>query len=114
MNKLSIAIGLIMLVLGALFGYAIHGSGPSFGAATTDCQTTTCLTNGLRITSGDFSIVTTNAATSTAALGCIQTIATSTATAIKLIPGSANSAATSTNTVGSVGGFVTWQYGTCP
>lgn len=117
MNNIKLWIAMVVVTIIAIGGYynpTVQKAVTSFGAVTTDCGQTTCLTGGLRLTSGDLSVVTTNAATSSAALGCIQTVATSTATAIKLIPGSINSAATSTFTAGSNGGFLTWQYGTCP
>lgn len=44
MNKLSISVTVIGLIVGALIGYALHGSRPSFGAAT-DCGSNTCLTS---------------------------------------------------------------------
>jgi hypothetical protein len=59
---------------------------------------------------------TTNTATTTAALGCIQTTATSTATAIKLVFGNGvgvSSAATTTFSAPAIG-LVAWSYGTCP
>lgn len=58
-------------------------------------------------------VATSNSATSTTAVGCVQTVATSTATAIRLVYSSiATSSATysGTNTIGLVG----WQYGNCP
>ena len=63
--------------------------------------------------SGALVITTTNAATSTIQVGCIQTTATSTETPVRLV---LSSAASSTPTFGAgnaVGG-VSWQYGTCP
>ncbi|MDP4000938.1 MAG: hypothetical protein Q8P83_01750, partial [bacterium] len=63
--------------------------------------------------SGALVITTTNAATSTVAVGCIQTYATSTDTAVRLV---LSSAASSTPTYGAgdaIGG-VSWNYGTCP
>lgn len=113
MNKLIIFLA-IGVVIGGIIGYAIHGSSKPLGTATTDCTATTCLQGGLRLTSGDFSVASTNAATSTAALGCVEIQGTSTASRIKLVPGSPNGQASSTQVVGSIGGFMVWAYGTCP
>ncbi len=63
---------------------------------------------------GALVITTTNAATSTASVGCVQTVATSTLTPIKLVIGSVNATASSTATNSTISGFVTWAYGTCP
>lgn len=69
---------------------------------------------GATITStGTFTQTTANAATTTAALGCIQTTATSTATPIRFVIGSTvQSTSTYQGTVSQ--GEVAWQYGTCP
>ncbi len=64
--------------------------------------------------SGNLTVTTTNAATSTASVGCVQTVATSTATPVKFIIGSANASASSTVTSVTNQGYVTWAYGTCP
>lgn len=47
-----------------------------------------------------------NGATSTVSVGCVQTLATSSATTIKLV---FNTVASSTGN-----GFTLWSYGTCP
>lgn len=68
-------------------------------------------------TSGPLVNYTTNAATSTTQVGCIQTTATSTATSIKLTMlanGLAAGSATSTFGSGAGNGLVSWSYGTCP
>ena len=64
--------------------------------------------------SGNVTVTTSNSATSSATVGCVNTYATSTATAIKLFPGAINASASTTYTGGTVGGFVVWAYGTCP
>ncbi len=62
--------------------------------------------------SGTLTQSTSNTATTTAALGCIQTVATSTVTPIRLEFGAVSAA---TTTFGSAGiGSVVWRYGTCP
>ena|ERR1017187_4149439 len=60
----------------------------------------------------NITLTSSNTATSTLVTGCIQTYATSTATAVRFV---LSSAASSTPTYGipAVGG-VSWQYGTCP
>lgn len=62
---------------------------------------------------GDLTITTSNAATSTASVGCIQTTATSTATPIRLTIGSTPQATTTFKGTTS-NFFVLAQYGTCP
>jgi hypothetical protein len=61
---------------------------------------------------------TTNTASSTAALGCIQTTATSTASPIVLAFTSSFTSTTTfptgTNVDGASGGLVAWNFGTCP
>lgn len=72
------------------------------------------VTDDATVSGGSFTLTTSNSATSTATIGCFQTYATSTATAIRM-----GYDLTSTTTVKNqygttVGGFVTWGYGTCP
>lgn len=59
-------------------------------------------------------VTTSNTATSSIIVGCVNTYATSTATAIKMFPGAINTSASTTYTGGTVGGFVVWAYGNCP
>ena len=62
--------------------------------------------------SGNLTVGNNGIATSTVYAGCVQTIATSSATKVKLI---FNTVATSTTINGAtVAGFVLWAYGTCP
>lgn len=70
------------------------------------------VTDDATVSGGSFTVTTSNSATSTASLGCIQTTATSTATAIRLLIHST----TSPSTVGgqTASGFVAWGYGSCP
>lgn len=71
-------------------------------------------------TSGPLVNYTTNTATSTTKLGCIQTIATSTATPIKLTLFASSSPSiygvAVTNSFGTPNpsGFVVWSFGNCP
>jgi len=62
--------------------------------------------------SGALTLTTSNTATSTAIIGCIQTYATSTDTAVRLELGSSSAATTTYGTAGI--GLVAWRYGTCP
>lgn len=123
-SKWSIGIAVVALVIAIIavwpqaqiFGNVVDTSYFDFFQATGGSATSggfkvgnTTVINGL----GNITLPTSDTATSTIALGCIQTTATSTATAIRLVIGSvATSSATyrGTNTVGLVG----WQYGTCP
>lgn len=63
--------------------------------------------------SGDITVTTTNTATSTITVGCLQTYATSTATAVRFTIGTAANA-TSTSQGTDANGTVVWQYGSCP
>lgn len=68
---------------------------------------------------GALSITTSNTATSTLEVGCLQMYATSTATAIHLTFATAQMATTTTqggtgDTTGTYGGDVIWRYGACP
>lgn len=58
-------------------------------------------------------ITTTNSATSTLDVGCIQTTATSTLTPVRLVLSSAGTT-TATFGAGTANGGVSWQYGSCP
>lgn len=62
---------------------------------------------------GTLTVVTSNSATSTASLGCVQTVATSTATPIALTF-STISTTTSMANGQTNNGFVMWKFGTCP
>lgn len=82
-------------------------------------QTTSTLTAG-DLTSGDATfnggsgaivVTSSNTATSTISVGCIQTAPTSTATQIKM---TFNTSSATSTTNGTANGFVTWNYGTCP
>ena len=115
MNK-NIAIVLGGAVAGFLLGLAFSPSPDSLGVKIlTDRQT---FLNGFDVDSGaaavvlpsisgdltlggDLTITTSNTATSTLEVGCIQTYATSTATAVRL-------SATTTP------GIAYWSYGSCP
>ena len=92
---------------------------PSLGAVTgTTNYSNLALSGTLAVTGattlgGNTTITTSNTATSTVTVGCIQTTATSTATPIRLVPGSGANATTTFNGTNAVG-VIGWQYGTCP
>lgn len=65
------------------------------------------------VSGGTLAVTTSNTATSTLAVGCIQMNATSTATVSNFRLGSLNSSATSTFQ-GNGNGYVVWAYGACP
>ena len=64
MNKISLALAVVAIVIA---GFALLETGklPSFGS--TDCTTTTCLSGGLAVTSGNLSVDSGTAAVSGAA-----------------------------------------------
>ena len=67
----------------------------------------------LTVGGGSFSLTTSNSATSTISLGCVQTVATSTQTPIALT--FSTIATTTTMSNGQTNnGFVMWKYGSCP
>lgn len=70
------------------------------------------VTDDVTVSGGSMTITTTNSATSTLSLGCIQTTATSTLTPVRFVIGS--SGATTTHQGSNSVGVVGWQYGTCP
>ena len=71
--------------------------------------------NGTNVLSATaLALTTANTATSTATLGCIQTYATSTATAIRFELSTTTSLATYGGTNGASAFGVSWTYGTCP
>jgi len=111
MNIIKDFSGLVALVILAIMGISGLFGGQKALFGSTACSGITCLSGGLRLVSdagGDFesdvaavfastvnvtglftaanvTVTTTNAATSTTKVGCIQTVATSTATPIKLV-----------------------------
>ena len=131
LQKVGIGVVVILSLLGAIGFVRTFSSSNSFGATTFqqgEVQNNPFIfVNGFSAGSSQqlgvdasgnlnvgksFSQLTSNAATSTAVVGCVQTTATSTATPIRLVYSSiATSSPTfGTNTIGLVG----WQYGTCP
>ena len=104
------------LTLGVLISIAFSGfslysvSGPGFGIASpSDVQST----NFTQLTTNALTVNTSNAGTSTTAVGCIQTYATSTAQPIRL-EFSTSTPLASTNIGTVANGTVAWRYGTCP
>lgn len=71
------------------------------------------VTDDVTISGGSVTITTSNTATSTVILGCIQQYATSTATPIRFEISTTTSLATYSGGSAPNGG-VSWRYGTCP
>lgn len=132
--------GVVALVILVIVGatYWLHSSSNSQLSGATACSQITCLSGGLRLVAdagGDFEtdiaavfnagmtttgtttsngnvvIPTSNTATSSIQVGCIQTVATSTATPIHLVIGSTLFGTTTFS--GTSNGFVAWQFGKC-
>lgn len=84
-------------------------------AATDDLTVTddATITDDLTVNGGTFTLTTTNAATSSAVMGCVQTYATSTETPIRLLIGSVATTSAS-HTGNNSAGHVLWGYGSCP
>jgi len=134
MEKFQKYAGTVALVILAIQFVLPFFGGPSFGASGTrypnglsadstspavgQVRGATFTSTGLAtlasaVVTGSFTQSTTNAATTTAALGCIQTTATSTATPIRFVIG--NTQAASTTYQGTNSNFtVLAQYGSCP
>lgn len=85
-------------------------SGASGDITTGDDLT---VTDDATISGGTFTLTTSNSATSTATIGCVQTYATSTATPVRLLIGSIATTSPSHTGNNSVG-HVLWGYGSCP
>lgn len=83
------------------------------GTLTVDLTST--FTGDVTMSGGDNALIitTSNSATSTLDVGCIQTTATSTDTPVRFVLSSAGTT-TATYGAGTASGGVSWQYGTCP
>lgn len=133
MNKISLVGAVIAVIISCV---AFFGSGTKalFGSATYCTDGYTCVTNletqgnqivdgsttlngGMTLTgtstSGNLVIPTSNTATSSMQVGCIQTTATSTATPVHLAFTISQTATTTTTGTAGVG-FVVLLYGKCP
>lgn len=130
MNKTVVYGGILIAIVIAVGGYFFPQIQTAFGASGTrfpngiSADTTSpvagevrgtdlSITDDATVSGGSMTVTTTNSATSTLSLGCVQTVATSTATPIRFVIGSSG-ATTSHNGVGSSNGVVGWQYGSCP
>lgn len=95
-------------------GISANSTAPAAGEVRgTTLTVTGAAATGAITSSGTLTLTTSNTATSSAIIGCIQTYATSTATAVRFV---LSSAGTTTAIYGSGQGLggVSWQYGTCP
>lgn len=124
MSKQNIAIGLAVVAIviaAALAAWALI-SPATFGNKTAsfwDAQSykvsgTTVISSSRLATFLGLTVTTTNSATSTSALGCIQTVATSTATPIALVFSTVATSSTNVANGQTPNGFVLWKYGSCP
>lgn len=68
----------------------------------------------ITIGGGLLTVTTSNSATSTAIIGCTQTYATSTATAISIVYNSIGTSSTNMLNGQTANGHVFWRYGSCP
>lgn len=112
----TILVGIIA-VIGLFIALRFSGN-DSVGSSTVCTDGYSCFTDlevqGNFITDGDstfsggtVNITTANTATSTVVVGCIQSYATSTATALKQV-------FVTTGATSTYNGTVYWSYGTCP
>jgi len=103
-KNIKIAIGVVLIII---VGYALRGSfGGKLGGAVTPSDIRS--TNYDLMTVNGLTVNTSNTATSTISLGCIQTTATSTATPVRFV-------ASTTSLVNGVStGVVLVQFGSCP
>lgn len=128
-NTTKTIIGVVIVLVLVIGVKSFSGRTNMLGAV--NCNTNTCLTGGFQadtITSagaltsdgaftsgGTVTVTTTNAATSTTKLGCIQTVATSTASPIILVFGTSFTGTTTLPTgAANSAGLVAWKFGTCP
>lgn len=88
------------------------GNTQQFSIADNGNLTSGTITAGATTLSGNLTITTTNAATSTATVGCVQTYATSTATPVYFALVVSKTA--STTFAGTGQGNVMWAFGSCP
>lgn len=128
MTNKNLTIGIILAIVVAFGGYFFPQVGKNFGAITDTSYfdyfnaatgggfqingVTVHSASVLKTTTagGTLNVTTSDTATSTSILGCVQTTATSTQTAIRLLY---NTQAT-TSISGTAAGTVVWGYGTCP
>lgn len=110
MTNKSLTVGLIAVLIIAIGGYFCPSTKGVFGAASpNDVQAT----NYNELTANALTVNTSNTATSTASVGCVQTYATSTATPIHL-EYSTTTVLASYNLGTVASGGVAWRYGACP
>lgn len=103
-------VGLIAVLVIALGTLYYTKTESVFGAASpTDVQST----NFTQVTANALTVNTSNTATSTTSLGCVQMYATSTATAVHL-EFSTSTPLASYNLGTVANGTVAWRYGVCP
>ena len=129
MTNKSLTISLVVVAIVAIIGLFLPATKSLIGSVSTSCNSfTSCLsdlyvttkfggsgsiqTDGTLTVGGKTTITTSNTATSTLVVGCIQMYATSTATAVHLeFSTTTTLAAYSTSKIGHA---VAWRYGSCP
>ena len=104
---------LIALAAGFVGAYAYDNKELILGATTARTTITNPWTFSATTTGANVILTTTNTATSTLQVGCVQSTATSTDTPIRWVIGS-TVAATGTYQGATSQGAVVWQYGKCP
>lgn len=119
---LIIAVGLLVLV--GSNQSASYGGGTRFqnGISADNTSpvagevrgTDLTITDDAVISGGSLTLTTSNSATSTAVIGCVQTYATSTATAISIVFNSIGTSSTNMLNSQTANGHVLWTYGSCP
>jgi hypothetical protein len=135
LQKIAVGVVAILAVIGSIGFVRTLGSSSTFGATTFQqgqvqnnpmifvngfsagssqqfgVDSSGNLNAGTLSITGAFTQATSNTATSTASVGCVQTVATSTATPIRLL---FTASTTATAISGTQSGFVLWGYGKCP
>ena len=105
----------------ATLGSTLTVTGATTLSSTLTVDTTSTLTGDVIMSGGNDGLIitTSNTATSSIDVGCIQMYATSTETAVHLTFATAQLATTTTqigtgDTDGTYGGVVVWRFGACP
>lgn len=111
----GILLAYVSIVMGSALGtYLYQNQTATFGATTARTTITNPWTFSATTTmNGNLVVTTSNSATSTLQIGCIQMYATSTATAIRLELSTTTALATYTGGPAPTG-VVAWRYGYCP
>lgn len=93
-------------------GIAVDGTEVISGTGDITTTDDLIVTDDATVSGGNLTVTTSNSATSTASLGCIQTTATSTATPVKVRFSIASTTLTTAGVTSN--GLMAWSYGNCP